>query len=140
MIMLRRFGTLLITLLLIGGPALAQQNAPAPAAAPPQPPPWAWGPMPGHMWGGYGYGHGWSHGWWMPAMFILFMLVVCALVFYLVNGRYHRSGLGLADRMWHSSTASGLQILNERFARGEIDKAEYEDRKTTILSFGPPRA
>ena len=30
--------------------------------------------------------------------------------------------------------SNALNILDERFARGEIDKAEYEDRRKTILS------
>jgi uncharacterized membrane protein len=34
------------------------------------------------------------------------------------------------------STHTAMQILNERFARGEIQKDEYEERKATILS-GP---
>jgi uncharacterized membrane protein len=33
-------------------------------------------------------------------------------------------------------THSAMQILNERFARGEIQKQEYEERKSTILSTG----
>lgn len=31
-----------------------------------------------------------------------------------------------------------LQILNGRYARGEIQKAEYEERKATILSNREP--
>ena len=31
-------------------------------------------------------------------------------------------------------TQPALRILNERYAKGEIDKAEYEDRKATIFT------
>jgi uncharacterized membrane protein len=36
---------------------------------------------------------------------------------------------------WHMSCSghSGLTILNERYARGEIETAEYEERKKTLL-------
>ena len=49
----------------------------------------------------------------------------------------------LSSRVWRKSvkgdpTHSALQILNERFARGEIEKDEYEAKKAAILS-GTPR-
>jgi uncharacterized membrane protein len=31
-------------------------------------------------------------------------------------------------------TYSAMQILNERLAKGEIEKQEYEEKKATILS------
>jgi uncharacterized membrane protein len=39
-------------------------------------------------------------------------------------------------RVWGDPTYPALQILNERFARGEIEKPEYEEKKAVILSSG----
>ena len=39
----------------------------------------------------------------------------------------HEGGRGAAPE-------SALDILNKRYARGEIEKAEYEERKATITS------
>lgn len=46
---------------------------------------------------------------------------------------------GSSDTMsgpWSRPSASALEILGERFARGEIDKQEYEEKKATISSPG----
>lgn len=37
---------------------------------------------------------------------------------------------------WSEPSTPALEILNERFARGEIDKQEYEEKKTVIASSG----
>jgi putative membrane protein len=82
-------------------------------------------PGPWHMWGG-----GWGFGWMFP-MFMLFAIVVCIAMFAFGRGWGGHHHLSLND-----STSSALQILNERFAKGEIQKQEYEDKKTAILSGG----
>lgn len=78
--------------------------------------------------GGSYYGHpmwsgGWGHmfmGWGMMAVF---MIAVIVIVLFLIKGF-----IG-GDRA-PSSTA--LDLLNERYARGEIDTAEYNERKNTL--------
>ncbi len=75
-----------------------------------------------HMWGG---------GWWMffgPLTMILFLGAIVALVVLLVRwlGGY---GPGYPDR---PPGRMPLDILKERFARGEIDKAEYEERRRVL--------
>jgi uncharacterized membrane protein len=38
--------------------------------------------------------------------------------------------------MWGDPSHSALQILNERYALGEIQKDEYSEKKAAILSGG----
>ena len=117
--------------------ALAQQTVPAPTPAPQYYMPY-WHGAP-HMWGG-GF-------WWGGPLMMLAFIAVCVLIFAL--GR--RAGCGWHHHRgpWHTPggmpgpgsfgdpSYSALQILNERFARGEIQKAEYEEKKAAILSTGP---
>jgi putative membrane protein len=115
--------------------ALAQQSQ-QPLA--PQAPVWNC-PGPWHMWGG-----GWGFGWIFPM--IVFFLVVAAFMLLArraIGGSHHWGwwspgpGQTWGGRTWGDPTHSALQILNERFARGEIQKAEYEEKKGAILSTGP---
>jgi len=116
--------------------AVAQQSQQP--ASPPQPP-WDW-PGPWYMWhGGWGF-------WWIFPLFMLIMIIGCVVAFFLG----HRAGGGhrhwgpwhmmdrLPGRSWGDPTYSALEILNERFAKGEIQKQEYEERKAAILSRGQP--
>jgi putative membrane protein len=82
-----------------------------------------YGPGPWHMWG-------WGFGWMFP-MFLLFAIVACIVMF-----AFGRSwgGSGHHHLSLNDPTTSALQILNERFAKGEIQKQEYEERKAVILS------
>ncbi|MEE8188694.1 MAG: SHOCT domain-containing protein [Kiloniellales bacterium] len=77
----------------------------------------------GHMWGG---GWGWMVG--GPLMMILFVALIVALVVLVVRWL---GGVG-------GGTARGprektpLDILEERFARGEIEREEFEQRRQTL--------
>jgi len=86
-------------------PVLAEQSQPY------------WGP---HMWGGDG-------GWFLrPLGMILFWGAVIALLVFAVRW------LSGSNRPRDVAAGSALDILRERFARGEIDKNEFEDRKKVL--------
>jgi putative membrane protein len=123
---------LLIFILLIGPlQAIAQQQQPS---APPQDYYWH-GHGPWDMWGD---GYGW-HFWWMFPLMMLCMLIFFALIFFVARGfcGHGDHHWGPRSRMWGGDPShSALQILNERFARGEIQKDEYTDKKAAILSGG----
>lgn len=85
----------------------------------------AQGPVYGpHMWGG-----GW-HGWFFgPIMMIVFIVVATVVVVLLVRwlgGLGHGSGPHSPDRK------TSLDILKERFARGEIDAEEFQARRRLL--------
>lgn len=74
---------------------------------------------------------GWSGGWYGMFLGPIFMIVALAVAI----------ALALALARWfggpQAPTASppgktALDIIKERYARGEIDKAEFEDRRRTI--------
>ncbi len=44
----------------------------------------------------------------------------------------HSCGCGGHAAGMHGSSPTALDILDERFARGEIDKAEYQEKKQLI--------
>ena len=79
---------------------------------------------PGMM-GGYGWAGSWGFGvigmvlWW-----ILIVLGIVLLARWLLSGSPGRGG--------HASTGRALEILKERYARGEIDKQEYEQKKRDL--------
>lgn len=74
-----------------------------------------WGPWDGGWWG-FGMGLG---------MLLFFALIVVGIVLLL------RPATGSEPRREHDRA---LEILNERFARGEIDREEYEERRRVLES------
>jgi putative membrane protein len=115
----RRVATCLnaVLLSLISVSVLAAEQMP--------PEPYSW---PGwHMHGHYGFG------WIFPLMFFVFMIVMLFWMF-------RRGGMGCmwCDHMMHrhdlrdASSESAQDILNKRYAKGEIDKQEYEEKKAAI--------
>ena len=75
------------------------------------------------MMGGYAYGSGGG------LMMLVFLIFVIALVVWLVLTVARSQNQGAT----HDSTAhSGLRILQERLARGEIDADEYRLRRSAL--------
>lgn len=73
----------------------------------------------------YGFGDNWLwHGLFGP----IFMIVFWAVIIYLIV-RLIQNG-GKWDKK--DSENKALDILKERYARGEIDKKEFEERKKDI--------
>jgi|SRR5690348_5150463 len=113
------------TMLIAPLQAIAQQ-----AQEPTGPAPYYGGPM--HMWG---YAGGWPF-WWMLPMMLLFIVVIGGVVLLFVRASFGHGG-HLCAPQWHgpgNPSRSAVQILNERFARGEIQKEEYTERKSALLS------
>ncbi len=82
----------------------------------------------GSRYGGYGMMGG--YGGWMGLMG-LFWLVVVGLIIWAVVSAAHRSGE--VDPSGHmGGSESALEILKKRYARGEINKAEYEEKKKDL--------
>lgn len=91
---------------------------------------WAQGPSDGYgphmMWGGGWYGMIFG-----PLFFVLVLVAVIAAVVLLVRwlgGPWH----GTAAARHDAPGRAPLDILKERFARGEIDKEEFEERRRVL--------
>ena len=69
----------------------------------------------------------WSDYWPMPWMFfgpivmITFAIICMAMMFFMMRGMMHR------DRGGHA-----IDILKERYARGEITQTEFEERRRLL--------
>jgi len=82
------------------------------------------------------WGHGMMGGWgmgWLGGIFMLvfWVLIIVGLVF-LVKWLVQSSRSGSPQGGGNGSRA--LEVLRERYARGEIDKQEFEEKKRDILS------
>jgi putative membrane protein len=91
------------------------------------------------QWRGYGDWHmgsgmmgGWGMGWFGGIFMLVFWaLVIVGLIFlikWLIQSTKGESG-GRAG-----SSSRSLDILRERYARGEIDKHEFEEKRKDLLS------
>ena len=75
-----------------------------------------------HMWG-----YGWHGGFMGPFLMIVFLVVLIVAVVLVVRW--------LGGSVQSASAPPGktpLDILKERFARGEIDKTEFEERRSVL--------
>jgi putative membrane protein len=96
-----------------------------------------WAQVPSDAERYYGWGHmmGWGGGWsgmiFGPLFMILVLAVLVAIAIVLarwLGGPWP----GIYPPHQLPPTRTPLDILKERFARGEIDKAEFEDRRRVL--------
>lgn len=70
-------------------------------------------------------GGGWGFWWMFPLAMFAFMALVVA--FAILRGPW-------SHHHWHGSVSrSALTLLGERFARGEISKEEFEEKKEILV-------
>ena len=86
-----------------------------------------WGAVSG--WGSRSWGMmgGFSMGWFMPLVMIIFWALVIWAIVALIRGLTSSGNSGSSEK-----ADSALEILKKRYARGEIDKQEFEDKKKDL--------
>ena len=78
--------------------------------------------MDPYYWWGWGHGFGWM--WFFPLIF----LALCLLFMF---GMFFRRGMGHGAGR-DAGEASAREILDRRYAKGEIDKQKYEEMKHAL--------
>jgi putative membrane protein len=91
------------------------------------------------QWGGYGGWQmgpgamgGWGMGWFGGIFMLVFWVLIIVGLIFLIKWLIH-STRGDSGRSF-SNAPRALDILKERYARGEIDKQEFEEKKKDLLS------
>lgn len=73
------------------------------------------------------YGMGWGIGWvWMLLFWLIPILLVLAAVKYLFSGRPQSGGESREDK------DKALDMLEERYARGEINREEFIQKRDDL--------
>lgn len=83
------------------------------------------GSFPGIMGPGMMVSFGW--GWLMPIFMIFFLILVIWAIVALASG----ATLSRADSS--PRIESALEVLKKRYARGEVSKDEYEEKKRDLV-------
>jgi putative membrane protein len=74
------------------------------------------------MMGGYGYGNGWM---WIWPLLVLVGLVILGVVAVRMTQGRSSGGPG-------APASTARQVLDDRYARGEIDEDEYRKRRSAL--------
>ncbi len=81
---------------------------------------WPW-----HMWSGWGWG-----GMFISIVFmLLFWGIIITLVFFAVRSLIRSSQSGGSREGSSTERQTPLEIIQERYARGEITRQEYQDMR-----------
>jgi len=75
---------------------------------------------------------GWGMGWFGGGFMIIFLIIIIVGIIFFIKWLSQNSRRESLFRLGSSSTGA-LDILKERYARGEIDRKEFEDKKKDLL-------
>jgi len=76
------------------------------------------------MMGEYGHGWGMGMGWW----WIIGLIILIAVIWMVVKAMNQQNATTKTE-----SKKTALDIIKERYAKGEIDKQEYEERRKDLM-------
>ncbi len=88
------------------------------------------------QWRGYDWGHGpgmmggYGGGWFGSIIMVAFWIAVVVGIIFLIRWLVTTTGAGSQGGR---SEESALEILKKRYARGEIDKKEFEAKKKDLI-------
>jgi len=86
------------------------------------------------MWtgnGGWGMGYGHMMGGGMGIVMIIFWIVLIGALILLISGAIN--GIRGFQQKNEGNSPKPLEILEQRYARGEIDRSEYEDKRRDLM-------
>jgi putative membrane protein len=72
---------------------------------------------------------GWGMGWFGGIFMIIFWILVLVALIFLIKWLIQTTNRGKSDA---GNSNRALEILKERYARGEIDTAEFEEKKKAL--------
>lgn len=75
----------------------------------------------------YGEGHNWGMGWGMGLGWLIGLIVIIIVVWLIARAAGNNKSAG------RSEMKSPMDILKERYAKGEIDKKEFDERKKDLM-------
>jgi putative membrane protein len=79
---------------------------------------------------GFGYGYAGMTFMWLPMIICAMLLIAGLAVVILVTFRFSRAGQGGASVL---GAGSARRILDDRYARGDIDHDEYRKRRDLLV-------
>lgn len=79
---------------------------------------------------GYGFGNFYGFGW--IVMVIFWVLVVWGIIA-LVRGAFWSGHSGFNRHLERPEADKSMSILKERYAKGDISKEEFEEKKSVLM-------